>query len=213
MEDEKRAKKERRFWRRFAHRYDRFMESQVKGTYQVLIPKVLDEIGKGDSVLEVAVGTGLIALEVAGKAGEVKAVDITPEMVRFAEKKAKERNIENIHFSVGDAYALPFNDGSFNAAVCSNALHNMVEPKRALLEMGRVLKKGGKLMTPTYCHGEGLKSRTISRLMSLSGFPGYHRFTVEGLSGLVAAAGFEIERVDIIEDRIPLAFVVGRPAG
>ncbi|MBN1574783.1 MAG: methyltransferase domain-containing protein [Deltaproteobacteria bacterium] len=211
MEDGKRANKERRFWRRFAPRYDRFVEKQVKISYQILIGKILDEIEKGNSVLEVAAGTGLIALEVAGKAGEVKAVDITPEMVRFAEKKAKERSIKNTRFSVGDAYALPFDDGSFDAAVCSNALHNMMEPKRALTEMRRVLKKGGKLITPTYCHGEGLKSRMLSRLMSLSGFPGYHRFTIESLSGLISDSGFEIEKIEIIEDRIPLAFIVGRP--
>ena len=101
--------------------------------------------------------------------------------------------------------------GAIDVAVCSNALHNMVEPARALSEMRRVLKKGGKLMPPTYCHGEGLKSRIISRLMSLSGFPGYHRFTIESLSRLIERSGFEIERLEIIEDRIPLVFIVARP--
>ncbi len=213
MEDEKRTNKERRFWRRFAPRYDRFMRSQVEESYRILTAKILEEVKGGDSVVEVATGTGLIALEVAVKAAEVTAVDITPEMVALAEKKARERKIENIKFFIEDAYALPFEDRSFDVAVCSNALHNMTEPKRALIEMRRVLKDTGKLMAPTYCHGEGLKSRMISRLMSLSGFPGYHRFTVEALSRLIGESGFEVEKVEIIEDRIPLAFIVGRPGG
>ena len=213
MENEKRVKRERRFWRRFAHRYDWFMRSQIEESYRILTAKILDEVKGGDSVVEVASGTGLIALEVAEKAAEVEAVDITPEMVAIAEKKAKERKIENVRFSVEDAYALPFEDRSFDVVICSNALHNMTEPKRALSEMRRVLKDTGKLMAPTYCHGEGLKSRILSRIMSLSGFPGYHRFTVEALSGLIGESGFEIEKLEIIEDRIPLAFIVGRPGG
>lgn len=208
-----RADRERRFWRKFAPRYDRFMDRQVKSSYRILIAKILDEIKRSDSVVEVASGTGIIALEVAGKAANVRAVDLTPEMMVRAEKKAKERKIGNIQFSIEDAYALPFKSNSFDVAICSNALHNMMEPEKALLEMKRVLKDTGKLITPTYCHGEGLKSIIISRLMSLTGFPGYHRFTVEALSRLIERSGFEIERIEIIEDKIPLAFIVGRPGG
>ena len=207
--DEDRKEKEKKFWSKFAPRYDTFVDRQVK-SYRTLVSRVLDEIEHGWTVLEVAAGTGQITLEVAGKARKVYAVDITPQMIAVAKKKATARKIKNIEFSVEDAYLLPFDNQSFDAAVCSNALHNMQEPQKALMEMKRVLKPSGVLITPTICHGEGLKSRIISRLMSVGGFPAYHRFTVDTLTELIEDSGFKIERVEVIPERIPMAFVVAK---
>lgn len=86
----------------------------------------------------------------------------------------------------------------------------MQDPGRALAEMRRVLKLSGKLITPTFCHGQNLKFRIISRLSALTGFPAYHRFTQEGLSRLIEDAGFVIQKNETIEDTIPVAFIVGR---
>jgi ubiquinone/menaquinone biosynthesis C-methylase UbiE len=204
-----RKESEKKFWSRFAHRYDRFVDRHIK-SYKTLIPKVLDEIEPGWTVLEVAAGTGQITLKIAGKAKKVHAVDITPRMIAVAEEKAKAQGIGNVRFAVEDAYHLPFDGQSFDAAVCSNALHNMQEPESALSEMNRVLKPKGVLIAPTICHGQGLRSRIISRLMSAFGFPAYQLFTPESLTRLIERSGFRIERVEIIPERIPMAFVVGR---
>lgn len=207
---EDRVENERKFWTRFASRYDTFMDRHVT-SYDTLIEKVLKEIEPGWVVLEVAAGTGVITLRMAAKAQKVYAVDITPEMIARAGQKAKKQGVINIVCSVDDAYALPFGDGTFDAAVCANALHNMREPDRALSEMRRVLRPTGRLITPTLCHGQNLKSHVISRLMALTGFPAYQRFTQERLTGLIEDAGFVIEKNETIKETIPMAFIVGRP--
>jgi phosphatidylethanolamine/phosphatidyl-N-methylethanolamine N-methyltransferase len=205
-----RVESEKKFWAKFASRYDAFMDSRVT-SYKTLIEKILAEIEPGWVVLEVAAGTGVIALRMAGKVKKVYAVDITPEMISQAEQKAKDLGVKNIVCSVDDAYALPFGDATFDAVVCSNALHTMREPQTALAEMRRVLKRAGILITPTLCHGQNLKSHVISRLMALTGFPAYHRFTGETLTRLIEDAGFVIGKNEMIKETIPMAFIVARP--
>jgi ubiquinone/menaquinone biosynthesis C-methylase UbiE len=133
-------------------------------------------------------------------------------MVTEAKKKAREKNLENIEFLVDDAYELPFESGTFDAVICSNALHNMKDPGTPLMEMRRVLKPGGRVFAPTFCHGEGLKSRFISKIMGLTGFPAYHRFAIEELTALIEQSGFTITRKEIIKDAIPMAYLIGERA-
>ena len=210
MKENSRTREERKFWSKFAPRYDTFMARQVK-SYGVLLDRVLGEMRGDWTVLEVAAGTGQITLDMAARVRKVCAVDITPEMIAVAQKKSKERNITNVEFTVEDAYALSFAAGRFDAVVCTNALHNMKEPQRALGEMRRVLKRSGTLITGTFCHGQGLKARMLSGLMALTGFPANHRFTTETLTALIKDSGFVIEKNEMIPDRIPMAFIVGRP--
>ena len=210
-EENGRVNDERKFWDKFAHRYDKFMARRVR-SYTLLLEKLLQEIDSGSTVLEVASGTGVVSLRVAEKAKLVYAVDISPAMVNEARKKAKAHKLENVEFSVDDAYSLPFENDTFDVAICSNALHNMKNPEIPLREMGRVLKVEGKLLPPTFCHGEGMKSKIISRIMSITGFPAYHRFTIEELMNLIECSGFIIEKKEIIEDAIPMAFIVAQKA-
>jgi len=209
MKDD-RIEQEKKFWARFAPRYDAFMDRRVR-SYETLIDKILREIEPGWTVLEVAAGTGVIALRMAATARKVYAVDITPEMIARADQKARAQGVKNLVCSVDDAYALPFSDGSFDAAVCANALHTMREPARALAEMRRVLRSSGTLVVPTLCHGQNLKSHIISRLMALTGFPAYQRFNRKRLSRLVEDAGFVIEKNEVIPEVVPMAFIVARP--
>lgn len=211
MRDLDRINGERRFWNKFAHRYDRFMDRRVK-SYGTLLEKLIQEISAGSIVLEVAAGTGVVSLRLAEKAGHVYALDLSQAMVTEAKKKAGGKNLENIELLVDDAYELPFESGKFDAVICSNALHNMKDPATPLMEMRRVLKPGGRVFTPTFCHGEGLKSRIISWIMSLTGFPAYHRFTIEEFTTLIEQSGFTITRKEIIKDAIPMAYVVGAKA-
>ncbi len=132
-------------------------------------------------------------------------------MIARAQEKAMSQGITNIVFSVQDAYALPFSDAMFDAAVCSNALHNMKDPGQALAEMRRVLKPAGLLIAPTICHGHSLITRTVSRLIRLTGFPSFQRFTVQSFVRLVEDSGFTVERCEVIPEVMPIAFVTARP--
>ena len=197
------------FWDRIAKRYD-WITLKLTKDYSALIQRIVDEIDSSKDVLEVGTGSGLIAIELARKAKMIEAIDISSKMIELAKTKASENQIENIHFSVQSAYNLDFEGGTFDAAICSNALHCMETPQQALLEIRRVLKPKGILIAPTFCHGVNWRSRLISRLMSLTGFKSYHRFTIEEFFGVVVSSGFAIVRKDISKDSIPLAYVVAK---
>jgi len=100
-------------------------------------------VQKGDRVLDVACGTGaltLAAAEIAGPSGSVVGLDANPEMLAVARRKPVQ-----IEWREGRAEALPLPDGSFNAVVSQFGLMFFEDKPRALCEMVRVLKPGGRL--------------------------------------------------------------------
>jgi SAM-dependent methyltransferase len=102
----------------------------------------------GDRVLEVAAGTGDLAVTIAqsvGSSGHVVAVDISANMLAHAEKAAREAGLSNIETCVMDAGKLDFEENSFKPAICRMALMLFQDPLTALTEMHRVVKLGGKV--------------------------------------------------------------------
>lgn len=197
------------FWNKNASTYDRKTRTLCK-SYQVVIDRICREIDQGNKVLEVATGTGTIALKMAERAGFVEAIDFAPAMIKVAKEKAFRLGMTNVAFSLGNAYHLEFPDLTFDVVVMSNALHVMQQPDTALVEARRVLKKDGLLVAPTYCHGQNVRSRFLSRVMALTGFMAYHRFTLETYLDLIAANGFIIDKSVLLPDLIPAAYVVAR---
>jgi len=80
---------------------------------------------------------------------------------------------------------------------------------RALSALQRVLRPGGKLIAPTFCHDETLLSRIASRIIGLTGFPGHRRFTSSFCTAL-ADSGLSIDEVETVPGVFPIAFVAGR---
>jgi len=107
MQNNIRVEKERKYWDKYAPKYDRGIE-KYWGFYAALVDKISQDVEVGNTVLEVAAGTGAISLKVAERAARVYAVDISPLMVDEAKKKMEEKGIGNVEFSVHDAYSLPF---------------------------------------------------------------------------------------------------------
>lgn len=94
--------------------------------------------------LEVAVGTAL-NLEQYPEVVELTGIDLSPEMLEIARKRASELGRE-IDLQEGDAHSLSFDDESFDTVVCTYSLCNIPDPQRAVNEMKRVLKSGGRLI-------------------------------------------------------------------
>lgn len=99
----------------------------------------------GTRLLDCGFGPGTITLNLAEviTRGEVVGVDIEPLQVSRASALARARNVENARFEVADVYSLPFPDASFDAVFEAHTLEHVREPRRALVEMRRVLKPGG----------------------------------------------------------------------
>jgi demethylmenaquinone methyltransferase / 2-methoxy-6-polyprenyl-1,4-benzoquinol methylase len=94
----------------------------------------------GDKVLDSCCGTGDLAIAAAEAGGKVIGIDFSKPMLERARRKAPE-----LEWVEGDALALPFADGSFDAATVGFGVRNLSELDRGLREMRRVIRPGGRL--------------------------------------------------------------------
>jgi demethylmenaquinone methyltransferase/2-methoxy-6-polyprenyl-1,4-benzoquinol methylase len=94
----------------------------------------------GDKVLDSCCGTGDLAIAAAEAGGKVTGIDFSKPMLERARRKAPE-----LEWVEGDALALPFADGSFDAATVGFGVRNLSELDRGLRELRRVLRPGGRL--------------------------------------------------------------------
>lgn len=103
----------------------------------------------GERVLEVGPGTGYYTLDLAewvGPQGEVAIFDIQQEFLDHTMRRAGERGLANVKPARGSAESLPYEDASFDAAVLITVLGEIPDQHRALRELHRVLKPGGRLI-------------------------------------------------------------------
>jgi ubiquinone/menaquinone biosynthesis C-methylase UbiE len=114
--------------------------------YRKAAELVAAELPKGGDVLEVAPGPGYLAIELA-KLGPYRVVglDISHSFVRMASENAAKAGV-TATFEQGDAAVMPFAANSFDFVVCRAAFKNFAQPVRALTEMHRVLRPGGKAL-------------------------------------------------------------------
>ena len=116
------------------------------------VAEVLD-VHDGDSVLEVAVGTGLLFAELLKRNphGRNVGIDLTDAMLQQARRKAERTHSGNWELQVGDAYALDFPDGRFDSIVNCYMFDLVPDADfaRVLREFYRVLKPGGRLVLAT----------------------------------------------------------------
>ena len=123
------ARSEAAVWGRFSGIYDTFMKKDMPA-YSEIIERIKKRLEPKLSVLEVAAGTGILSLGIAGNVDSVEAVDLSPDMVAEARKKARRLDISNVRFSVQDACILPYQEKSFDVVIIANTLHVMLEPKK-----------------------------------------------------------------------------------
>jgi ArsR family transcriptional regulator len=96
------------------------------------------------TVGDLGCGTGQVSELVAPHVAKVIAVDGSADMVQAARKRLK--GAANIELRRGDMEALPIDDGQLDAAIVALVLHHVPEPARALAEVHRVLKRGGRVL-------------------------------------------------------------------
>lgn len=196
----------KKFWNRYSGLYDFEINRFNKRAYEEMY-NLMSEVLKADMrVLEVATGTGLIALGIAKFVRQVEATDFSPKMIETAKKKIAPSNVT---FSIEDATALSFANNSFDAAIISNALHIMPDPVAALVSIHRVLKPGGLLIAPTFSHGHLKNSgRNLNaKMLKLIGFETYSKWTPEEYTGFIEKNGFSVRRWKVLRAAFPLIYL------
>ena len=136
---------------RIAGVYDAMNSVMTAGLHHRWRRRAIDlaAVGPGSRVLDVATGTGDLAIEAAARGAEVVGSDFSEGMLERARAKAPQ-----IRFEQADALALPYPDDAFDAATVGFGARNFSDLGRGLAEMARVVRPGGRVVvleitTPT----------------------------------------------------------------
>jgi ubiquinone/menaquinone biosynthesis C-methylase UbiE len=156
----------------------------------------------GERALDVATGLGEPALSLAARVapgGSVLGVDLSERMVELARAAAKSQGLDHVRFEVMDAEELALPDSSFDLAVCRFGLQIVTNPDKAIAELRRVVRPGGRVAATVW--GAGERSPAIHAIIGPmlkhaepdeTGYlPTPYEMGGEGeLAGILEAAGF-----------------------
>lgn len=132
-------KKQRATWA--LGEYDRIADGLTISTDQTLR---VAKIRPGERVLDLATGTGITAIAARERSAHVTGVDLTPELLAVARKRAAEQGFGDIEFREGDAEALPFGDASFDVVLSTCGHMFAPDQSKVAAELGRVTRPGGR---------------------------------------------------------------------
>ncbi len=144
-----RARTQRLFDRDAAKYYDekygRDGDPSQQFSFAVRRGKVVRMLGpRPGRVLDVGCGPGVMVGPVIERGGTLTGVDLSPEMVAAASKRAKALGVaDRCEFKTGSADQLPFDDDSFDAVTAMGVLEYVPDDAKALAEMARVVRPGG----------------------------------------------------------------------
>ncbi|MGY1770812.1 class I SAM-dependent methyltransferase [Blastococcus sp. SYSU D00813] len=148
-------------------------------------------------VLEVGAGTGTNFVHYPPAVTEVMAVEPEPRLRALADAAALAAPVA-VRVVDGDAGALPAEDGAFDVAVASLVLCSVPDQGRALAELRRVLRPGGRLLFWEHVRGEGAALVRAQRVLDATVWPflagGCH--TSRDTVAAIEAAGFTVERLE-----------------
>lgn len=133
---------------RIAHSYDRLNHLLSLDIDRWWRYKAVKQLTACHRLLDVAIGTGDLAIEICRqqKAREVVGIDLSEEMMAIGRQKVAERQIDSILFQKASAQDMPFEDNSFDAATCSYGVRNFTDLDKGLSEMHRVIKENGEVL-------------------------------------------------------------------
>lgn len=149
----------------------------------------VDQLLKGDElVLDVGGGSGYFSLAIAERlrGGKLFCIDLSPEMLRHLRRKAERQNLaDRVEAKLGNAYELPLEDSTIDLATSNGVFHELARPARALLEIRRVLKPGGRVIITDF------RNTSLGKKIAIAHRDGSHGpFSEEELRSLLADTGF-----------------------
>lgn len=195
------------FWDRVAWVYDVFAKGINRKANQRMCAVVGELISPMDEVLECACGTGLLSGVIAPRCRRLVATDFSEKMLKRAKKKGKQW--KNARFEQADLLHLSYPDQRFDVVVAANVIHLLDEPYRALRELDRVCRRGGKIIIPTYLNqtDQGT-TNSVSDAIGKAGADFKRAFTWDSYPQFFADAGYEDVTYTLCPGRIPCAVAV-----
>jgi ubiquinone/menaquinone biosynthesis C-methylase UbiE len=172
-----------RFFRRFkdleikgekAKYYDRISREHRLGEMKEQAKEITRYIKDGDTVLEIAPGAGYLSIELS-RLGKYKitGMDLSKDLVEICKRNAIEAGVK-IDFRQGNVSDMPFQSNEFNFIISVLAFKNFKEPIKALEEIHRVLKPGGKALIMDLNRKASMKAtKKVAESMGLKGTTAY----------------------------------------
>ena len=194
------------FWNKISPVYDLFENVYNRKVYKGTGIKVAEFIDEIDSVLECACGTGAITEEIAKKAQMVLATDFAEGMLKRASKKC--RKYSNVSFRQEDITDIKNADDSFDKVVAGNVIHLLPVPEKALNELLRVVKPGGKVIIPTYINMSKKSSGFAVKFIEKLGADFKRQFEIDSYKKFFEEKGYKDAEYYVVEGRMPCAIAV-----
>ncbi len=220
MEPKLHRRVQRYGWDKAVEDYDRYFVPVLRHCSERCVDLI--DPRSGERVLDIATGPGVaafMAAERVGPDGLVAATDISERMVEATRAEAESSGVSNMEFERMDAEELTLPDGSFDAALCVLGLMFPADPQRAIEEMYRVLRPGGRIAVCVWglrerCGWSSIFPIVESRVES-DVCPLFFQLGFEGaLTRAFTQAGFEVKseerlsrQLDFPGDREMLAAV------
>jgi ubiquinone/menaquinone biosynthesis C-methylase UbiE len=138
-------------WDKAVNDYEAGWRAQLEPAQSLMLQ--MAALRSGERVLDVACGTGLVSFRILDEVDETGAVlgtDISGEMIETARRLAAERGARNATFERLDAEALDLEEEPFDAAVCALGLMYVPDPSKALENMLRLLRPGGRAVAAVW---------------------------------------------------------------
>lgn len=183
-------------------RYARLLSFGQDGRWRSFLVSQV-EAGPSETVLDVACGTGAVAVELARRHGcEVVGIDQSPEMLAEGRRRIVAAGLANrIRLEEGRAEELPFADASFDALTFTYLLRYVDHPAAVLAELARVVRPGGTIAMLEFHMPEGRAARVAWEAYVRVGLPVAARFVSPGWGAVGRFLGPSIRG---FYDRLPL---------
>ena len=188
------------FWDKVSGVYDLFENIYNKSVYQATGESVAKYIKNTGRVLECACGTGAISIFIAPVCKELIVSDYSVGMLKQAKKKLK--NYDNIDYRRVDITDIKAKDNSFDVVVAGNVIHLLPDPQRAMNELTRVCKDGGRLIIPTYINGDEGTNKLAVKFLEKLGANFKCQFDAESYEKFFEDMGYENVTYEVVRGRM-----------
>lgn len=171
--------------------YDKDWSFYVDATTRATLARL--PLEPNDRLLDVGCGTGELLLRVAARYPGISlsGLDPVPEMLQVARGKVS----ADVELREGWANALPWPDQSFDVVVSCNMFHYITHPVKAIREMERVLRPGGRIVITDWCD-DYLACRLCSAYLRLTNRAHYKTYRQSECVDLLKEAGYSDAKVD-----------------
>lgn len=194
---------------KWAKNYDKSILQRIlfSGTHNY-ITNVVDRVANdGDSILDIACGTGKLLEKIFSSTIKYivyYGVDYSKEMIKEANKRIGFAELE-----CKNSTDLPYYEKTFNIIVCSHAFHHFLFQDKSIKEMNRVLRKGGRVIIADGCVDDWWGNTLFGKIINKIEHGVFH-LPKEKLNLLLTNNGFEIEKQVVINKLAPTLITIAK---